>query len=221
MGSEKFLWENYNSFFLNNDLSRLRKILVRYELFKKTLNVPGDIVECGVFKGVGMLQWCKLIEIFLSGSNKKVIGFDTFSGFSKNLQPFEEKNADDYVEEANYKEFNLNILTKKITDQNLLNRMEFVKGELEDTAIKYINENQGLKISLLNLDLDTYGGTTSALNAFYPLITKNGVIIIDEYGCRGWGESKAVDEFFIDKNVNIISPENSNSPTAYIIKNNF
>ena len=39
-------------------------------------------MECGVFKGVGMIYWRKLLEIYSSGSSKRVIGFDTFSGYS-------------------------------------------------------------------------------------------------------------------------------------------
>ena len=55
--SEKNLWESYNQLLLSDDISRIEKILSRYELFKKTINVPGDIIECGVFKGVSFLFW--------------------------------------------------------------------------------------------------------------------------------------------------------------------
>ena len=45
-----------------------------------------------------------------------------------------------------------------------------------------------------------------------------GVIVLDEYACRGWGESDAVDEFFSDKNVEIKSVPFGAQPTAYLIK---
>ena len=48
---------------------------------KKSLKVPGDIVECGVFKGVGLMYWLKLLKIFVYGEDKRVIGFDTFQNF--------------------------------------------------------------------------------------------------------------------------------------------
>lgn len=44
-----------------------------------SLELPGDIVEIGVFKGTGIAQLLKLREIFIPSSNKKVIGFDLFS----------------------------------------------------------------------------------------------------------------------------------------------
>ena len=51
-----------------------------------------------------------------------------------------------------------------------------------------------------------------------PGESRKGVIILDEYGVRGWGESDAVDEFFDKKNVTIQSVPNAVTPTAYVIK---
>lgn len=46
-----------------------------------------------------------------------------------------------------------------------------------------------------HLDLDTYNGTKAALDALYPRVSRGGVIVLDEYAVRGWGETDAVDEF--------------------------
>ena len=72
-------WDLYNAFFLNKDIERLRKFLVKEHFFRMSLELPGDIVEIGVFKGTGLAQLLKLREIFIPSSNKKVIGFDLFS----------------------------------------------------------------------------------------------------------------------------------------------
>jgi len=48
-------WDAYNELLIGPDIERLRKILVRAELFSRVLTVPGDIVECGVLKGAGLL----------------------------------------------------------------------------------------------------------------------------------------------------------------------
>ena len=79
------IWNNYNNLIISEDIGRIRKLLIRYDLFKKTSNIPGDIVECGVFKGVGLFLWLKFLKIYLPNSNKKVIGFDMFSHFPKNI----------------------------------------------------------------------------------------------------------------------------------------
>ena len=60
----------------------LARFIVRYELFKKIMNIEGSIIECGVWNGGGVLAWGKLSEIFEPYAIKrKIIGFDTFEGF--------------------------------------------------------------------------------------------------------------------------------------------
>ena len=49
--SEQELRDSYNPLLLSADVGRLREMPVRYDLFRRSLEVPGDVVECGVFKG--------------------------------------------------------------------------------------------------------------------------------------------------------------------------
>ena len=58
------IFDAYNYLVESNDIERLKKIFVRYELFKLSSKVPGDIIECGVFKGTGHIFWLKMLEIF-------------------------------------------------------------------------------------------------------------------------------------------------------------
>ena len=75
---------------LQLDLSAhaLSKLFARYEIFKMVLNLPGDIVDCGVYRGASLFSWGNLIEIFAPHSQKVVIGFDTFSGFCGGQRSF-------------------------------------------------------------------------------------------------------------------------------------
>ena len=43
MKNEKEIWDSYNNLLLSEDISRLRKIFARYELFKKTLNEYNEL----------------------------------------------------------------------------------------------------------------------------------------------------------------------------------
>ncbi len=218
MKKENNIWENYNNLLLSNDISRIRKILARYELFKKTVNIPGDIVECGVFKGVSFMFWLKCLKIFSPNSKKKVIGFDMFSGFPKNLKDVEKLNAKKYVKTSDFKGVNPKDLSKKAMKIIGNDKFEFIKGDVVKTSKSYVSKNYGFKISLLHLDLDTYNGTKSALINFFPKLSKGGIVILDEYGSRGWGETEAVDEFLKEKKYKVNLLDNTESPTGYIIK---
>ena len=213
------IFEAYNFLIESEDTGRLKKIFARYELFKKTISIPGDIVECGVFKGTGHIYWLKLLRIFDEHSIKKVIGFDSFENFTDSILEYEKKEQKKFVKEANYKNISIKEINKKISKLGMIQRSELIKGDIIKTAKKYTENNKGFKISLLNLDLDTYEGTKSALNEFYKKVSRGGIIVLDEYGKRGWGETDAVDEFLDDhKELEIKSIEYSNQPTAYIVK---
>jgi hypothetical protein len=213
------IFKAYNDLIESNNLDRLQKIFTRYDFFKKTMNIPGDIVECGVFKGTGQIYWLKLLRIYDEYSMKKVVGFDTFQSFPKSILKYEKKQAKKFLKESSYKEVSVKDINDKIKKIGLEKRSELIKGDIVKTSANYVKNNKGFRISLLNLDLDTYEGTKAALENFYPIISKNGIIIFDEYGKRGWGETDAVDEFFSNKkNIKIQSIKFSNQPSAFVIK---
>lgn len=216
--SESKLWDSYNHLLLSSDTSRIRKLIVRYELFKLSLEIPGDIVECGVFKGAGFMYWLKLLDLYARGEQKKVLGFDTFSSFAMDtLLDYEKLTAASFVGEADFNGVKPSDILDLAKIANL-NNAELIEGDVTTTLPQYVKNNPGFRISLLNLDFDTYHGTKTALEQLYPLVTPGGLIILDEYGKRGWGESDAVDEFFRGKKVQIKSIQGSFQPTAYIIK---
>ncbi len=217
MIKEENIWKWYNSMLLSQDIDRIRKLLVRYELFKKSLNVPGDIIECGVFKGVGLMYWLKLLKIYAPGEKKKVIGFDTFSKFSSQLKNFEKNSAKKYIKEANFKGIDYKKLLS-LTKKNGFDNCVLVKGEIKNTVKNFLEKNKGLRISLINIDFDTYSGTKAVLENLYNRVSRGGIIILDEYGKSGWGESDAVDEFFKKKKIKIQSVRYSSQPTAFIVK---
>src|SRR5262245_37640187 len=61
----------------------LKRFLAHVELFKMTLDVPGDIAEFGVFRGLGLFTWANLLESYCIGDRTKVVyGFDNWRGFT-------------------------------------------------------------------------------------------------------------------------------------------
>lgn len=212
-------WDAYNSLLLNGGLDRLTKLLARYELFKRVIDLPGDIVEGGVFKGSGVLYWAKLIQIFNPLSRRKVIGFDTFDGFPEAAShQYETERATELVRESAYEPISPEEIMLLAQSQTLDPRVELVKGNAVSTIPHYVKANPGVRLALLNLDFDTYDATAAALEYLYPLVVPGGIIIFDEYGVRGFGESDAVDEFFRHTHVDLRVLPWTQSPTAYVEK---
>ena len=75
----------------------------------------------------------------------------------------------------------------------------FVKGSVEQTIPNTIPK----KISLLRLDTDWYTSTYHELEHLYPILTKGGILVIDDYGwCRG--ARQATDEYMKKNNEKIL-----------------
>lgn len=205
----------------------MKKFLAHYELFCKTIALPGDIVELGVFRGATLMEWANFIEIRNMGDRQKqVFGFDNFAGFTE-ISEKDGKVSDDLKKTIGG--FDSSMFEAPLEDAISIYdkdrfipykaRVKLVKGNIEETVPKFVEDNPGLRISLLHFDADMYTPTKIGLEYFYPLVIKGGVILFDEYGIRPWGgESNAVDEYFADKDVEIKRFDWCSNPGGYIIK---
>ena len=72
---------------LSSDIKVFGKLLARTLLFEQVKDVPGDILEFGVFKGTGLLTFLKLKRYLCPNTMKKIVGFDFFEtdGLLKSL----------------------------------------------------------------------------------------------------------------------------------------
>ena len=208
-------FDAYNAFLFEGTLDRFTKILVRYELYKMIADLPGDIVECGVFRGQGLLYWAKLIQIFNPLSPRKVIGFDTFAGVPDSV-----KDHSDRESSASFRDYSLvpASVMDKARQQGLDHRIEIIAGDATGTIRQYAAERRGFRVALLNLDFDVYEPTKAALDALYERVVPDGLICFDEYAVHNWGESDAADEFLIGKRLRLSAIPWALSPTAYCRK---
>lgn len=217
-GSDQAGLNLYDEFLATTDVDRLQKILARYELFKMIVDVPGDIVECGVFKGSGIYTLAKLHKIFAPHNERRIIGFDFFDSprdttFKLSV---DRKVLDEHAPV-------LSDRTKIIENLKAIDihNVDLVAGDVSKTTKEYVRINTGFRISLLYLDVDNYEGTLAILKNFYPLVSPRGIIVFDEYAMRGYGESDAVTEYFQNTQVTLNCLPWANTPSAYIIKERF
>lgn len=206
---------SYTSFLTHASTDRLIKVLARYDLFKMVLTRPGDIVECGVFKGAGLCLWARLTEVFCACAERKVIGFDLFG-----QEPEEMKCKTDVEVVSNFSDraSSLEEINEILFAQGLDHRVELVPGDVRVSIPDYVARNPGFRVALLNLDLVTYEGTVAALEHLFPLVVPGGVVVFDEYGERGFGESDAVDEYVAGRGIELRSLPWAMRPSAYVVK---
>ena len=178
--------------------------------------LEGDIVESGVWRGGNLFLSKTIQDKYYPKIKRRFYGYDTYEGMPQpsihdglkinniynNLKKKKwfKASLDDVMNSANF----------FFSETSSFN---FIKGKVEVTLRN--KKNLPNKISILRLDTDWYESTKIELNILYPLLVNGGVLIIDDYGdmigCR-----KAVDEFFINKDILIVSIDKS---CRIVIKN--
>lgn len=219
---QQYIYDAFNDFIFSPDTRVLSKLIARTRLFEKIKDVPGDVVECGVFKGSGILSWLKIKKILAPNSFKKVLGFDFFEtdALINSLSGNDKVRMKELFEERSYEHEKAaeQLLHEKITAAGFNEGdYELVKGDISETSNNFVAQRPGFKISLLYLDLDIDIPTYNALMAFWDRVSVGGLVVFDEYAYHQWSEAKGVDRFFQDKNVKIKSLDYT-CPTAYVVK---
>jgi|TARA_B100001964_G_C14206164_1_gene588238 hypothetical protein len=169
--------------------------------------IPGDLVECGVWKGgSGMIMAHTLLK--MNEKNRKIYLYDTFQGNSipdqRDRRISDNKPAEDIM--ANNKVDNkwcfspLEEVKKNMFSTGYLGKnIVFVKGKVEDTLL--VTKPQ--KIALLRLDTNWFASTHAELKHLFPLLSPGGILLIDDYGY--WqGAKEAVDNYFKENKISIL-----------------
>jgi hypothetical protein len=187
----------------------LSRYFFLYDLYKKTLGISGHIAEVGVYKGGSLLFFTKLTQIFEPNSLTQVHGFDWFKG---NAPDSSEKNIVK-GSDAEPKE-----RLQKLIDIQDLNKICFLhEVDVSKEISAFFEKNPTLQFKLIYLDAGMYKVVKAAIPAFWERLTKGGVMIFDQFNHEvAPGETKAVKEFFKDKEIRTM-PYNW-MPTAYIVK---
>jgi O-methyltransferase len=163
-------------------------------------NIPGDIVECGVWKG-GNLALAG-IACAARGLDRTIYGFDTYAGMSdpteKDVSATGKSAAQKFadLQRADHNEWcysPIDEVKANIATVTAYDRYRFVVGKCEDTL--QVAGNLPDRISVLRLDTDWYESTKAELEVLYPRLASGGILILDDYGHWG-GAREAADEYF-------------------------
>ncbi|GIE46039.1 TylF/MycF/NovP-related O-methyltransferase [Actinoplanes lobatus] len=169
--------------------------------------IPGDVVECGVWRGGSMLAIAKTLAE-TGDTDRHLHLYDTFEGMS---EPTEHDKRHDGRSAAEMLETSdkssgvwayASIEDVRATMRESVypaDRIHYYKGKVEDT----IPGDAPERISILRLDTDWYESTRHELEHLWPRLVPGGVLLLDDYGW--WdGAKRAVDEWLEEVNPQLL-----------------
>jgi len=178
-----------------------------YALYRATCHVidqdvPGDLVECGVWRG-GSVMLMAYTLLARGCTDRTIWLYDTFDGMpppgDEDVQEMTGRRAREILDERERSQDDpfWGIAPRELVERNLrrtrypMHRFRFVEGDVMET----IPAEAPLSLSVLRLDTDWYQSTKHELEQLYPRLSPGGVLIVDDYGY--WrGARRATDEYF-------------------------
>jgi hypothetical protein len=166
-------------------------------------DIPGDFVECGVWRG-GSTMAVALTLLGLGAGDRRLWLYDTFGEMPA---PGERDRDHAGREVKGHEATMLGDSGLSLADVQAAmrstgypeDRLEYVAGRIEET----IPARAPAQIALLRLDTDWYESTRHELIHLYPRLARGGVLIVDDYGHYA-GARQAVDEYFADSPVLLV-----------------
>lgn len=151
-----------------------------------------NFVECGVADGDTAFHVLSQLkskpELFLR-SNMWL--YDSWGGMQTQHLHSSEKH-----DEGRYSELDINACKRNLKEfeEIIIYNQGYIPEVFELTS-KHPDS-----VNYLHIDLNSAGPSMSALEYFYPMMQKRGVILFDDYGGKNYSEMrKQVDEFLSDK----------------------
>lgn len=189
--------------------SGLGQLLCRYELYKKTIDLAGDIAEVGIFRGNTFLNWAKMVQIFEPHSHTQVYGFDWFKG----MKPSEN---DDMNQDGKYVadlDFLLNLIKwQKLEDIAIVEDMDVTVGLKE-----FVRERPYLRFKLIYIDCGIEEVMEASYKYLWPRLVNGGVLLMDHFNCSTSPTESAIIQKYIGDNV-VRQVPFSRQPAGYCIK---
>jgi len=165
----------------------LSKILVLNDVYQRIKNVPGILIEFGVWWGQNLVLLENLRAIHEPfNKNRKIVGFDTFEGYrnfssvDKESEVFAETS---YSTGLGYKA-ELESLLRIHESMNVLGNVngvhELIAGDVSDTVPNYFKQNSNQIVAFAYFDMGLYKPTKVALASLVPHLVPGSVLLFDE-----------------------------------------
>lgn len=171
--------------------------------------IPGDLVECGVWKGGSSMLMAHML-VQRQDTDRRLYLYDTFAGMSQPtgrdktigcdtpaMKEWMNKRKGTHNEWAfaPLDEVRRNMESTGFPQGNI----RYVEGTVEETIPRIVPD----RIALLRLDTDWFESTHHELKHLFPLVSPGGVIVVDDYGHFS-GAKEAVDLYLRENSIPLL-----------------
>ena len=192
-----------NEILLNQQLFLNRQavshVLYLDTIYKQILPIHGLVFELGVRWGRNLALLSNLRGIYEPFNHtRKIIGFDTFDGFTDvGTKDGESQTVSKgaYAVSKDYLNYLSGVLNYHQAESPLshINKFELVKGDASVTVPEYINKNPHAVVALAYFDMDIYQPTFDCITALRDRMPKGAILAFDEICSETFpGETLAV-----------------------------
>ena len=194
----------WNSGNLRNNAGDMSRLYMLVQNCSQILHdgVQGDFVELGVYKG----NSAAIFADFARRNDRKLFLFDTFAGFDRR-----DINGVDAIAHVEFGDTSVQGVQRLVGVQNVTYVQGFFPESCDGVDLPE-------RIAIAHIDCDLHDPMKAALERFYPLMSRGGLMIMHDYSSGHWvGTTKAVDDFFADKPEKpILIPDKSGSAIVRI-----
>ncbi|MEP0990885.1 MAG: TylF/MycF/NovP-related O-methyltransferase [Tateyamaria sp.] len=155
---------------------------------QNAMHVPGDFVECGVYKGFSF----HFLTTYLNFNDvdKTLYLYDTYQGIPEEMNS--ENRSNSVYERDTDKDPDAILNLVKNRFRNVSN-VQIIQGMVPDS----FEQSSPDKISLLHIDMNSAASELAALEALFDRVQPGGMILFDDYGWTGYAAQRHAENAFM------------------------
>jgi O-methyltransferase len=183
-------WNGYGPFSTYGKMAAPRSLVtpescwVLYSTVLQCLHLPGDVWECGVYKGGTARMLAQVMADSSRLGTKKLHLFDTFAGMP------ETDSTRDWHRAGDFSDTCLAAVQSHVGHDQLVG---YHPGLIPQTFAGL----EHTRISFAHIDVDIYHSIKDCCAFVLPRLVVGGIMVFDDYGLPTCpGARQAVDEFF-------------------------
>lgn len=155
---------------------------------QNVLHLPGDFVECGVWKGFSFAFLTDYMNF--AAIDKTLYLYDTYQGIPEELNSEHRSNKVYERDIVDDPDAILKIVQKRFEK---VPNTRIVQGIVPDSFEQVCPE----QISLLHIDMNSAASEIAALEALFDKVVPGGMIVFDDYGWTGYAAQRHAENAFM------------------------